>query len=344
MVHLLPSGVLTGTGNSQFDAPFGIATDSADDIYVVDHDNNRVQKFDSDGVFITTWGSFGPSDGLFSIPQDIAVDSADNIYVVDGGSQRVQKFDSDGAFISKFGMSGTGDGQFTLPSGITIDSAGNIYVSDRTADRIQKFSSAGAFITKWGTTGTGNGEFNMPYFLDVDSSDNVYVADNENDRVQMFTSTGGFINSFGTSGADDGQFNAPLDVAIGPTNGNAYVLDTLNNRVQVFASQSNGLIPTALSIRVPEIVVHDGPFTVSGYLTDITDPENPVEIEGAPITFTGSGAANVPPVTTQGVTFIFNTEEPGDSISISDCNQLSLQTYMTGQQVTKCCIYQKADS
>ena len=50
------SGPLS-TGDGQFQYPYDIAVDSSDDVYVADNFNNRIQKFDSDGDFITKWGS-----------------------------------------------------------------------------------------------------------------------------------------------------------------------------------------------------------------------------------------------------------------------------------------------
>ena len=44
-------------------------------MYVVDIDNDRIQKFDSNGNFITKWGSKGTGDGEFKTPIGIAVDS-----------------------------------------------------------------------------------------------------------------------------------------------------------------------------------------------------------------------------------------------------------------------------
>ena len=43
----------------------GIAFDSSGNLYVADTDNNRIQKFDSNGNFITKWGSFGCSLGVY---------------------------------------------------------------------------------------------------------------------------------------------------------------------------------------------------------------------------------------------------------------------------------------
>ena len=62
-----------GTDNGQFHLPYSIAIDSTDKIYVVDKNNDRVQKFDNDGNFITKWASIEPAG--------IAIDSSDNVYL-----------------------------------------------------------------------------------------------------------------------------------------------------------------------------------------------------------------------------------------------------------------------
>ena len=73
-------------------------------LYVTDSRNNRVQKFDSDGNFITKWGSQGITDGKFDFPTGLVVDYLGrNIYVADSKNDRIQKFDSNGKFITKWG-------------------------------------------------------------------------------------------------------------------------------------------------------------------------------------------------------------------------------------------------
>ena len=53
--------------------------DSLGRLFVADRDNNRVQIFDQDGVFIDQWHQFGRASGLF-----IAAD--DTLYVSDNQS------------------------------------------------------------------------------------------------------------------------------------------------------------------------------------------------------------------------------------------------------------------
>jgi hypothetical protein len=59
---------------------------------VADTNNNRVQIFNSSGVFQSAFGSFGSGNGQFSVPFGIAVGSGGNIYVADTFNNRVQVF------------------------------------------------------------------------------------------------------------------------------------------------------------------------------------------------------------------------------------------------------------
>ncbi|OLB03108.1 MAG: hypothetical protein AUH21_04260 [Nitrospirae bacterium 13_2_20CM_62_7] len=76
----------------QFRSPWGIAVDGSGDVYVSDTGNQRVQKFDREGNFITQWGGFGNGDGQFNFPYGIAVDARGGVFVVDSGNTRVQQF------------------------------------------------------------------------------------------------------------------------------------------------------------------------------------------------------------------------------------------------------------
>jgi DNA-binding beta-propeller fold protein YncE len=89
-------------------------------VWVADSGNNRIQKFNSAGVFQLKFGSSGSGDGQFSYPCGIYIDSGGNVWVADSNNNRIQKFNSAGVFQSKFGSSGSGDGQFNAPSGIFV--------------------------------------------------------------------------------------------------------------------------------------------------------------------------------------------------------------------------------
>jgi DNA-binding beta-propeller fold protein YncE len=70
----------------------GIAIDSSGNVFVAEEGNNRIQKFDGDGKFITKWGSTGSDNGQFLGPTGLIVDPSGVVYVVDGGNNRIQVF------------------------------------------------------------------------------------------------------------------------------------------------------------------------------------------------------------------------------------------------------------
>ena len=247
-------GSVSGGGNGEFNDPNAVATDTAGNVYVADRVNNRIQKFDNDGNFVTKWGSSGidsyggsasgTGDGEFTYPEGIAVDNSGNVYVSDSGNHRIQKFSSNGSFITKWGgVNGSGDGEFSFPSSVAVDSSGNIFVADKNNSRIQKLDSNGDFITKWGQSGNGHGEFSEPRGIFIDSDDSVYVADYYNSRIQKFSNDGTFLAKYGSHfensiGGGNGQFFLVGDSTT-DSSGNIYVADIYNHRIQKFDSNGN---------------------------------------------------------------------------------------------------------
>jgi DNA-binding beta-propeller fold protein YncE len=84
----------SGTGDGQFDGPWSVAVAPDGSVYVVDRNNHRIQKFTSEGVFVTKWGTVaeGTGDGEFGHPNGVAVAPDGSIYVADVSNYRIQKF------------------------------------------------------------------------------------------------------------------------------------------------------------------------------------------------------------------------------------------------------------
>ena len=90
---ILQFGANAGAGPGQFRGATDLAVDNRNgDIYVVDSGNNRVQRFDRDGRFISEFGSAGRGNGQFDRPYGIAIDKDGYIFIADTGNKRIQKF------------------------------------------------------------------------------------------------------------------------------------------------------------------------------------------------------------------------------------------------------------
>ena len=76
----------------QFNRPFGLAVDGVGNLFVADSVNNRVQKFDSAGAFLTQFGSTGDGDGQFHFLTGVAVGPSGAVYASDNLTNRIQKF------------------------------------------------------------------------------------------------------------------------------------------------------------------------------------------------------------------------------------------------------------
>jgi sugar lactone lactonase YvrE len=148
VIHKISNGVVTtfaGNGtpgysgdngpatSAQLNTPWGLALDSAGDLYIADSRNGAIRKVSS-GIISTV------VTGL-SFPQAMAIDAAGNLYVCDGFL--VKKVANGVVTTIAGGGPSFGDGgpatlaQFKTPSGIAVDALGRVYVSDASNNRIR---------------------------------------------------------------------------------------------------------------------------------------------------------------------------------------------------------------
>jgi DNA-binding beta-propeller fold protein YncE len=144
-----------GTGDGEFNYPVGVAVASDGSVYVADEGNDRIQKFTSEGVFVSKLDTEGTGDRELYSPRGVAVASDGSVYVADTANHadrwnhRIQKFTSEGVFVSQWGTNGMADGQLDWPTGVAVASDGGVYVADMGNKRIQKFTSVGVFVSQW---------------------------------------------------------------------------------------------------------------------------------------------------------------------------------------------------
>ena len=288
---LYNSGSSDGTGvNAQFKFPFGVAVDSAGNVYVADTGNHTIRKVTSAGVVTTLAGlagSFGGSnDGMgsgarFKRPNGVAVDSAGNVYVADTDNHTIRMVTPAGMVTTLAGLAGslgTNDGpgsaaRFNKPYGVAVDSAGNLYVADSGNYTIRMVTPGGVVTTLAGLAGslggtdaTGSGaRFNYPLGVAVDSAGNVYLTDGSK-RIRKVTPGGGVTTIGGLAyiaGTNDGtgsaaRFHSPHGVGVDSA-GNVYVADNHTIRrtgllpVITSASTATGMVGQAFSYQITAI-------------------------------------------------------------------------------------------
>ena len=180
-----------GYAAGQFSKPRGIAVDGEGNFYIADTGNSRVQKFGSDGKFVSAFGRTG-DQVLLKDPSGISVDAAGNSYVVDAANHNLVKFGPDGSFVKEWRGPQPG---FFGPRDIAIDPNGQLYIVDQGQARVVRFDPASEEFTSFGGPGAGDGQFNQPTGIGIGGGF-VFVADLGNNRIQVFDLNGKFIRQF----------------------------------------------------------------------------------------------------------------------------------------------------
>ena len=257
-------GSTDATGSTaRFYNPYGVAVDTAGNVFVADYNNHTIRKVTSAGVVTTlagTAGSFGSTDATgsaarFKNPVGVTVDTGGNIFVTDQKNHTIRKVTSAGVVTTLAGTVGsfgstdaTGSAaKFYEPFGVTVDTAGNIFVADSLNLTIRKVTSAGVVTTLAGLAGssgstdaTGSAaRFSYPFGVAVDTVGNVFVADRNNRTIRKVTSAGVVTTEAGlagTSGSNNGlgsaaRFNFPGGLTV-DSSGNVFVADSYASTIR----------------------------------------------------------------------------------------------------------------
>ena len=249
-----------GSGDGQFHYPWDLTLDDDGNIYVADHYNHRVQKFDSSGNFLAkkpfsqatpprgiryspysrrlylTFSSISSlywydlsftqlghnSLGLWN-PLSIGVDSSGNLYIADAGNHRIVKTDQNGNLITTWTVEGWGSWPIDAEPG----QDGKVYVSACWINKLIVYSSSGNKEMEFSTA------MACPGSISIDRMGHVYVTAEDEHKVYKFLPDGTHVLDFGEYGNGRGQFNHPGGMAV-DDEGKIYVVDVDNHRICIW--------------------------------------------------------------------------------------------------------------
>jgi len=215
--------------SAELNLPYGVAFDSAGNLYIADSFNMVIRKVSASSGVITTVAGNGA--GANNFPDCLGG------YSGDGGPAT--------------------SAELNCPVGLAFDSAGNFYITDQFNNVIRKVTTSTNVITTAVGTGLGAGggfggytgdggpatsaELSYPNGVAVDAAGNLYIGDTNNNVVREVAASTGIITTVagnGTGGysgdggpATSAELDHPSGIALDPSS-NFYITDTSNNVIR----------------------------------------------------------------------------------------------------------------
>lgn len=251
-----------GNQPGEFHSPIGLTINQADELFVTDVNNARVQKFSSDGKFLASFDLPHDSPPRISCQAaGIAIDGKGHLYISMMMKHKIGVFTDAGKLIREWGKHGKGNGEFNQPGGMAMAVDGSLYVADQINHRVQRFRAEGEYLAQWGEYGKKPGQFDGvepastrfggPHFLAIDSKGNLFTTEGVLGRVQQFTPEGKPLQAWGDKGTQPGGFGGLANPYSANTFGPIGIcadkqdrvwVSSLNNRVQCYTAQGKYLM------------------------------------------------------------------------------------------------------
>jgi DNA-binding beta-propeller fold protein YncE len=129
-----PIAAMGGMGweNTKFDNPRGLWARNGIDVFVADHGNHRVQRFDRRLNYISTLYTRDNDvpEERFGYPTDVGVSRLGDLFVCDGENQRLIRIGRDGTTIRSMGDYTAGKGRLVAPTRVDVGAHDRVYVVD----------------------------------------------------------------------------------------------------------------------------------------------------------------------------------------------------------------------
>lgn len=220
-----------GTGEGQFQFPYGIAGDSKDNIYVADLYNGKVSIFSSKGEFKKYFTYDNGNASSLASPAGLRIFN-DKLFVTDIKTNRVLEYSLSGKKLLELTVAAAKDDTLNAPNAIAVDDEKNIFVSDSGNQRLVMYDKNGKFkrIINGSKDGKGDSKFVNPRGIGV-LNGTLLMVDNMTHFVYGFDAKDGKQKfQFGGLGSDNNQFYLPNGLFV-DGKGKVYITDTVNQRI-----------------------------------------------------------------------------------------------------------------
>ena len=200
-----------GGGKGTFAFPSGIAI-SNHCLYVVDTGNRLIQKFTTEGEFLSQFRI--DINGADYSTCDMAVDEYRGLIICTEISMNNFVNPVKGNKVLVFNLEGQFQREYTntkmlLPLCITIDTHGNAIISDSKRNAMFIHDRDGNLIGEM-----GNSEIlKSPSYMCMQEDNSIIVSDKDNDCIRICNLEGKFTHQIGSYGYGNGQLRTPNGVA-----------------------------------------------------------------------------------------------------------------------------------
>jgi len=230
----------TNAAGGTFNEPWDVAVSNDEIVYVTDTWNHRIQKFTSDGQFLSMWGYFGIDNSSLAYygPRGITVDTKGYVYFSDTGNKRIMVFDKNDHFVIQIGNGGVEVGQFNEPVGIALDKDNHLYITDTWNSRVQVIESNLELNTftpllSWNVEGWYGQSANNKPFIAVNKDGNVFITDPEGSLIFEYSPRGELLHAWDIRGISNDVITMPVDIDFAE-DGTMWVSDAANNMIYAY--------------------------------------------------------------------------------------------------------------
>ena len=210
-----------GNTPGAFKYPVNLATDSQDNIYVIDEGNGVVKKFDAEGNFILQF-----EEGVLGHVFSLSIDSQDQVHIADLDNDRIVIFDSNGKATP---VSAEQSKNLTAPCGVLCLDDGSTIIGDRSEFLLKRFDADGKLINQVQQEGLG---FDDIYFLACDPQHGIFGSDFWNNQIIHLNNDLEVIDVYRKQGNRIGGLGKTAGLSI--HNGQLAVSNFDGRKIQVF--------------------------------------------------------------------------------------------------------------